>query len=85
MRRLISTCHCRDVPAECEWIGIVNLLPIQTKTQQFSVTFHCAELFDLTGACTVQVKNKPKLEETDIMEEITDEIDISGLGIIEDG
>ena len=60
-------------------------MPIQTKTQQFSVTFHCAELLDLTGACTVQVKSKPKVDDTDVKDNVTDDIEITGLGIIEDG
>lgn len=78
--------YFRDIEAECEWTGVLNLMPIQTKTLQLSVTFHCAELFDLTGACLVQVKNKPKPEEADNInnDEDTTEIDISGLGIIED-
>ena len=60
-------------------------MPVQTKTQHFSLTFHCAELFDLTGACTVQVRNKPKMNDTNIKENLADDIDITGLGIIEDG
>ena len=85
MNKTFPSCCSRDIPPECEWIGVVNLMPIQTKTQQLSVTFHCAELFDLTGACTVQVNSKPKLEDMKIKEHVTDDIDITGLGIIEDG
>lgn len=60
-------------------------MPLKTKSIQLSVTFHCKELFDLTGACAFSVKNKAKVEtEKDVIkEEESGEIDITGLSITE--
>lgn len=45
-----------NVPAQCEWTGVVNLMPVRSKSLDISATFHCREMFDIVGALTVKVE-----------------------------
>ncbi|XP_052245794.1 hemocyte protein-glutamine gamma-glutamyltransferase-like [Dreissena polymorpha] len=48
----------QNVPAECEWTGIVNLLPVRSNLLDISVTFHCQEMLDIIGFITVRVEKE---------------------------
>ncbi|KAL4234234.1 hypothetical protein ACF0H5_005885 [Mactra antiquata] len=52
----------RNVAAQCEWTGVVNLMPVRSKSIDLSATFHCKEMFDIIGFTTVKVENGPKEE-----------------------
>ena len=73
----------RDIPAECEWTGIVNLLPVRSKALHLSVTFHCKELLDLTGACVVQIGRSTKTERDGVngVTDVSCEIEIPAIDI----
>lgn len=55
-----------NVPAQCEWTGVVNLMPVKSKNMDISATFHCREMFDIIGALTVKVE-PAREEEQDVL------------------
>ncbi|XP_045192077.2 hemocyte protein-glutamine gamma-glutamyltransferase-like [Mercenaria mercenaria] len=55
-----------NVPAQCEWTGIVNLMPVKSKNLDISATFHCREMFDIIGTLVVKVEHERE-EQKDIL------------------
>lgn len=66
-------CCDRNVPAQCEWTGVVNLMPVKGKSIELSATFHCKEMFDIIGFAVIKVEQDSKTETVAVKETIKKE------------
>ncbi|XP_052818766.1 hemocyte protein-glutamine gamma-glutamyltransferase-like isoform X2 [Mya arenaria] len=69
----------KNVPALCEWTGVVNLLPVQGKSLAISATFHCQQMFDIVGFLSVRVEKAIELstDKPKVIDHVTNVNDVA--------